>query len=198
MNVHTHPTAVVDEGAVVGDGTRIWHFTHVSQDVRIGKTCTLGQNVYVAPGVSIGHRVKIQNNVSLYSGVVCADDVFIGPSVVFTNVLTPRSFVDRTGEFARTQLDCGCTIGANATVVCGVRIGPYAMIGAGAVVTKDVAAYELVVGNPARHLGHVSRAGERLTFELGLATCTRTGERYQVDDDGIVSQLHEPSSPPID
>ncbi len=179
-----HPTAVVDDGAEIGDGTKVWHFCHLSPGARIGARCVLGQNVMIGPGVRIGDGVKIQNNVSVYAGVTIEDEVFCGPSCVFTNVLTPRAFVDRKEELAATLVRRGATIGANATVVCGVTIGRYAMVGAGAVVTGDVADYALVVGAPARRAGWVSRAGERLGPDL---VCPRTGERYRESEDRLVA-----------
>lgn len=172
-----HESAVVDDGVTLGRGTRVWHFTHIMDEAVVGDDCVLGQNVMVGRGVRIGNRVKIQNNVSVYEGVVLEDDVFCGPSVVFTNVLTPRAFIDRREEFTATLVRRGATLGANATVVCGVQIGEYAMVGAGAVVTRDVASYALVVGNPARQVGWVGRAGERLGDDL---VCPRTGERYEL------------------
>ncbi|MEZ5667340.1 MAG: acyltransferase [Alphaproteobacteria bacterium] len=181
-----HETACIDDGAEIGDGTRIWHFCHVSQGARIGARCVLGQNVFVGPGVVIGAGCKIQNNVSIYQGVELADEVFCGPSCVFTNVLTPRAFIERKAEFAPTRVGRGATIGANATVVCGVAIGRYAMVGAGAVVTRDVPDHALAVGNPARCIGWVSRAGERLGTDL---VCPRTGERYRLEaNDRLVAE----------
>ncbi len=177
-----HPTAIVDEGARIGDGTKVWHFCHVLGDVRIGERCVLGQNVMVGPRVNVGNGVKIQNNVSVYAGVTLEDDVFCGPSMVFTNVLTPRAFVERKNEFLPTLVRRGATIGANATVVCGVTIGRYAMVGAGAVVTRDVPDYALVVGNPARPMGWVSATGDRLGENL---ICPRTGERYRITEHGL-------------
>ena len=171
-----HATAAVDAGAVVGEGTRIWHFTHVLGNSRVGARCNIGQNVMIGPNVTVGNGCKIQNNVSVYTDVTLEDDVFCGPSMVFTNVLTPRAFVERKDEFATTLVKKGATIGANATIVCGHTIGEYAMIGAGAVVTKDVPSYALVVGNPARRIGWVSRTGERLKADL---VCPRTGEKYE-------------------
>ena len=172
-----HKTAVVDDGAHVGAHCRIWHFTHVSSGARIGECCVLGQNVFIAPGVEIGNGVKIQNNVSVYAGVQIADDVFLGPSCVFTNVLTPRAHVERKEEFAPTPVGRGVTVGANATVVCGHTLGEYAMIGAGAVVTKDVPAHAVVVGNPARRAGWACRCGEVLP---GSHVCARCGDEYEV------------------
>lgn len=161
MSFYKHETAVVDDGAEIGEGSRIWHFCHVSAGSRIGKGCVLGQNVFVAPKVVLGNGVKVQNNVSLYEGVNCEDDVFLGPSMVFTNVMNPRSFIERKTEFRQTLVKKGATIGANATIICGVTIGEYALIGAGAVVTKDVPAYALVVGNPAKIIGRVDKEGNR-------------------------------------
>lgn len=180
-----HPTAIVDDGAEVGPGTRVWHFSHVLSRTRVGPDCVLGQNCMVGPDVVIGRGCKLQNNVSIYRAVTLEDEVFCGPSCVFTNVLTPRAFVERKEEFAPTLVKRGATIGANATIVCGVTVGAYAMIGAGAVVTRDVPDFALVVGNPARFLGWVSREGERLGSDL---TCPRTGERY-VETDGRLTPL---------
>ena len=183
-----HPTSVVDEGAVLGAGCKVWHFCHVSSGARLGEACNLGQNVYVAPGVRLGRNVKVQNNVSVYSGVTCGDDVFLGPSMVFTNVLNPRSAFDRRGAFAKTHVGQGATIGANATVVCGNDIGAYALVGAGAVVTADVAPHALVVGVPARRIGWVSAAGHRLDFDAeGRAACPETGERYRLSDGAVAA-----------
>jgi len=178
-----HPTAVVDQGVVLGPGTRVWHWVHVSEDARVGARCTLGQNVFVGRGVVIGNGCKIQNNVSVYEGVTLEDDVFCGPSVVFTNVANPRAAVSRRHDFRRTLVCRGATLGANATMVSGVTIGEYAFVGAGAVVTKDVAPHALVVGVPARHTGWMSRHGERLPLPLsgeGEAACPATGDRYRL------------------
>jgi len=177
-----HESAVIDDGATVGPGTRIWHFCHVLGGSRIGSDCVLGQNVMVGPDVTVGNGCKIQNNVSLYKGVALEDEVFCGPSAVFTNVLTPRAFVERKDEFAPTLVKRGGSIGANATVLCGITIGRYAMVGAGAVVTRDVADHALVVGTPARAIGWVSRTGERLGPDL---VCPRTGERYKETEQGL-------------
>ncbi len=177
-----HPTTIIDDVVTIGAGTKIWLFCHVLGNTRIGANCSLGQNVMVGSNVMIGDGVRIQNNVSIYDGVTLEDEVFCGPSCVFTNVRTPRAFVSRRGEFAPTLVRRGASIGANATIVCGVTIGPYAMIGAGAVVTRDVADYALVVGNPARRVGWVSRTGERLDDGL---TCPRTGERYRETPEGL-------------
>ena len=180
---YIHPSAIVDEGAEIGLGVKIWHFTHVLKGTRIGEGSNLGQNVMVGPNVRVGARVKIQNNVSIYEGVTLEDEVFCGPSCVFTNVLTPRAFVERKTEFAPTLVKRGATIGANATVVCGVTIGRYAMVGAGAVVTRDVRDHALVLGNPARQRGWVSRTGEVLKGNL---VCPRTSERYRESRSGLV------------
>lgn len=173
-----HPSAIVDPGASIGEGAKIWHFCHVSPGAVIGENCVLGQNVFVANGVTLGRGVKVQNNVSLYTGVVCEDDVFLGPSMVFTNVINPRSFVERKSEFRQTLVKRGASIGANATIVCGSTLGAYCLVGAGAVVTKDVPDYALVTGIPARQAGWVSRLGHRLSFEDGKALCPESGEGY--------------------
>ena len=184
-----HPTAVIDSGCHIGEGTRIWHFSHIMAGCVIGKECNIGQNVVVSPDVVIGNRVKIQNNVSVYTGVVCEDDVFLGPSCVFTNVLNPRSAIPRKDQYRKTLVRRGATIGANATIVCGHTIGEYALIGAGAVVTKDVPPYALVVGNPSRQIGWVSEYGHRLRFdEKGEARCPESGERYLLKE-GRVEKL---------
>jgi len=173
-----HPSAIVDPGATIGEGAKIWHFCHVSPGAVIGENCVLGQNVFVASGVTLGRGVKVQNNVSLYTGVVCEDDVFLGPSMVFTNVINPRSFVERKSEFRQTLVKRGASIGANATIVCGSTLGAYCLVGAGAVVTRDVPDYALVTGIPARQAGWVSRLGHRLSFEDGKALCPESGEGY--------------------
>ena len=186
---YIHPTAVVDNASKIGRGTKIWHFTHVMEGAEIGEDCHIGQNVMIAPEVRLGRNVKVQNNVSIYSGVTCEDDVFLGPSCVFTNVRNPRSAVPRKSQFRPTAVRRGATIGANATIVCGVEIGPYAFVGAGAVVTRDVAPYSLVVGVPARHVGWMSRYGHRLTFdERGYAVCPESGEKYRLKD-GCVCKI---------
>jgi UDP-2-acetamido-3-amino-2,3-dideoxy-glucuronate N-acetyltransferase len=174
-----HETAIVDNGCEIGAGTRVWHFCHLITGCRIGKNCSLGQNVMIASGVILGNNVKVQNNVSLYEGVLCEDDVFIGPSAVFTNVINPRSAVARKHQYKKTILRKGVTIGANATVICGVEIGSYAFVGAGAVVTHNVSPYSLVLGTPARHVGWISEFGHRLQFRHdGLAECPESGEIY--------------------
>ena len=178
-----HETAVIDEGAEIGAGTKIWHFSHVMPGSRIGENCNLGQNVVVSPGVVLGKNCKVQNNVSIYTGVVCEDDVFLGPSMVFTNVINPRSAVNRRDQYLETRVGRGASIGANATIVCGNDIGEFAFIGAGAVVTKFVPPYALVVGNPSRHIGWMSEYGHRLKFdENGVAVCPESGERYELRD----------------
>ena len=181
-----HETAVIDEGAQIGAGTKIWHFSHIMSDCRIGRNCNIGQNVVVSPQVVLGDNVKVQNNVSIYTGVICEDDVFLGPSMVFTNVVNPRSRVNRRGQYARTLVKKGASIGANATIVCGHDIGEYAFIGAGAVVTKDVPPYALVVGNPARQTGWMSEYGHKLQFDAnGLATCPESGEKYKLENNKV-------------
>jgi len=181
-----HETAVIDEGAAIGEGTKIWHFSHIMSGSTIGQSCSIGQNVVISPEVIIGNRVKIQNNVSVYTGVTCEDDVFLGPSCVFTNVINPRSAISRRDQFKQTIVERGASIGANATIVCGNRIGAYAMIGAGAVVTKDVAPYALVIGNPARQIGWVSEYGHRLDFDdQGVAVCPEGDALYHLKD-GLV------------
>lgn len=185
-----HQTAVIDDGCAIGEGTRIWHFSHLMTGCAVGKNCNIGQNVVIAPGVTLGNGVKVQNNVSLYTGVTCGDDVFLGPSCVFTNVTNPRSAVSRKHQYLSTQVCKGASIGANATIVCGHVIGEYAMIGAGAVVTQDVPAYALVTGNPARQTGWVSACGHRLEFdETGVAVCPESGERYLLEDGGVAAIL---------
>lgn len=183
-----HETAIVDEGVEIGEGTRIWHFAHVLGNTRIGAGCVLGQNVMAGPDVTIGDGCKIQNNVALYKGVELEDDVFCGPSMVFTNVLTPRAHIERKEEFAKTLVRRGATLGANCTIVCGNTIGRFAMVGAGAVVTRDVPDHALVVGNPARQIGWVSEAGDRLGADL---VCPRTGERYAEEGDGAQRRLRK-------
>ncbi|WP_017732505.1 acyltransferase [Nafulsella turpanensis] len=183
-----HATAVIDEGCSIGEGTKIWHFSHIMPGCTIGEDCNIGQNVVVSPEVVLGKNVKVQNNVSIYTGVTCEDDVFLGPSMVFTNVTNPRSAVNRRGEYARTRVGKGASIGANATIVCGHDIGEYAFIGAGAVVTKTVPAYALVVGNPARHIGWMSKRGHRLEFNNeNKATCPESGEEYRLEHNTVIA-----------
>lgn len=189
MEYFSHETAVVDAGCTIGTGTKIWHFSHIMSDCVIGEHCNIGQNVVVSPGVILGHNVKIQNNVSLYTGVECEDDVFLGPSMVFTNVTNPRSGVNRRDQYAKTIVRKGASIGANATIVCGHDIGEYAFIGAGAVVTKTVLPFALVVGNPARQIGWMSKFGCRLEFDSnGMAVCPEGGEAYKLEN-GLVYAL---------
>lgn len=181
-----HPTAVIDPGATIGKGTKIWHFSHIMSDSVIGEDCNIGQNVVVSPKVILGNRVKVQNNVSIYTGVICEDEVFLGPSMVFTNVINPRSAVNRRGQYEKTIVRRGATIGANATIVCGNEIGEYGFIGAGAVITKQVKPYELWVGNPARRIGWMSAYGHRLEFdENGKAVCAESGEEYRLEKDMV-------------
>lgn len=178
-----HETAVIDFGCTIGNDTRIWCFSHIMNGCTIGDRCIIGQNVVVSPGVVLGNNVKVQNNVSIYTGVICEDDVFLGPSCVFTNVINPRSAISRKDQYKQTYVAKGATIGANATIVCGCTIGAYAMIGAGAVVTKEIPPYALVVGNPSKQIGWVSEYGHRLEFnEEGIAICQESGERYQLND----------------
>lgn len=184
-----HPTAVIDPGARIGAGTRVWHFSHIMEEAIIGANCTLGQNVFIASGVKIGRGTKVQNNVSVYSGVTIEEEVFLGPSMVFTNVINPRSAVSRRGAYEKTLVQRGATIGANATVICGHRIGRYAFIGAGAVVTKDVPDYALIMGNPARQVGWMSEHGQRLDFDAaGRAVCSESGAEYELKN-GLVVKL---------
>lgn len=181
-----HPTATVDDGAVIGDGVKIWHYSHIMDGAVLGDKCNIGQNVVVSPGVTLGRNVKVQNNVSIYTGVTCEDDVFLGPSCVFTNVTNPRSAINRHSQYAKTNVGKGATIGANSTIVCGHDIGEFAFIGAGAVVTKTVPAYALVVGNPARQLGWMSEYGHRLEFDAdGIAECPESHQRYQLKDNKV-------------
>lgn len=184
-----HETAVIDEGCKISEGVKIWHFSHIMSNCEIGENCNIGQNVVISPEVILGKNVKIQNNVSIYTGVICEDDVFLGPSMVFTNVTNPRSAVNRRGEYSKTIVKKGASIGANATIVCGHDIGEFAFIGAGAVVTKTVPAYALVVGNPARHLGWMSEFGHKLKFDMdGYAFCPESNEKYELKG-GMVKKL---------
>lgn len=178
-----HETAVIDPGCKIGKGSKIWHFTHIMPDSVLGENCNLGQNVVISPGVVLGNNVKVQNNVSIYTGVICEDDVFLGPSMVFTNIVNPRSAVVRKDQYVKTLVKHGASIGANATVVCGIEIGEFAFIGAGAVVIRDVPAFALVVGNPARHIGWMSEFGHRLTFDIkGMAKCPESGQTYALEN----------------
>lgn len=186
-----HETAVIDEGCQIGEGTKIWHFSHIMPNCEIGKQCNIGQNVVISPEVKLGNNVKVQNNVSIYTGVICDDDVFLGPSMVFTNVTNPRSAVNRRGQYTKTHVGKGATIGANSTIVCGHDIGTFAFIGAGAVVTKNVPAYALLVGNPAKQIGWMSEYGHRLNFdEEGFATCEESGEKYQIKNNQVQKNNH--------
>jgi len=181
-----HPTAVVDNGCKLGEGTKIWHFCHIMPDCVIGQNCNIGQNVVVSPGVVLGNNVKVQNNVSIYTGVTCEDDVFLGPSMVFTNVTNPRSAINRRGQYAKTVVKKGATIGANATIVCGHDIGEYAFIGAGSVVTKTIKPYALVVGNPAKQIGWMSEYGHKLAFnDKGIAICPESKETYILENGNV-------------
>jgi len=181
-----HPTAVIDEGCKIGKGTKIWHFSHVMAGSEIGENCNIGQNVVVSPGVRLGKNVKVQNNVSIYTGVICDDDVFLGPSMVFTNIINPRSEIIRKDSYQTTIVEKGASIGANSTIICGTIIGRYAFIGAGAVVTKDVKPYALVVGNPARQTGWMSEFGHKLIFDnKGFAVCPESGERYRLENGSV-------------
>jgi UDP-2-acetamido-3-amino-2,3-dideoxy-glucuronate N-acetyltransferase len=185
-NYFAHPTAVIDAPCQIGDGTKIWHFSHLMPGCVLGENCNIGQNVVISPEVVLGKNVKVQNNVSIYTGVSCDDDVFLGPSCVFTNVLNPRSAVNRRDSYLKTHVGKGSSIGANATIVCGHNIGAFAFIGAGAVVTKEIPAYALVVGNPARQLGWMSEFGQRLNFDTnGLATCPESGQQYQLKENRV-------------
>lgn len=184
-----HPSAIIDEGSNIGKGTKIWHFSHIMSGCKIGQNCNIGQNVVISPEVILGRNVKIQNNVSIYTGVTCDDDVFLGPSMVFTNVINPRSAINRKSEYTRTHVGKGATIGANATIVCGHDIGKFAFIGAGCVVTKTILPYALVIGNPSKQVGWMSEFGQRLNFNAsGLAECSESKEKYKLIDN-IVTKL---------
>jgi len=186
-NYFSHESAIIHPDASIGEGTKIWHFSHIMANCNIGKGCNIGQNVVVSPDVVLGDNVKVQNNVSIYSGVICEDDVFLGPSMVFTNVINPRSHVVRRGQYAKTIVRKGASIGANATIVCGHEIGEYAFIGAGAVVTKEVLPYALVLGNPARQVGWMSKFGHKLIFNTeGMASCPESGEKYQLNENNLI------------
>ncbi|MCB0481660.1 MAG: N-acetyltransferase [Flavobacteriales bacterium] len=187
MEYFVHETAVIDDGCKIHKGAKIWHFSHIMPNCVIGEDCNIGQNCVVFPEVVLGKNVKVQNNVSIYTGVTCEDDVFLGPSMVFTNVINPRSGVNRRGQYSRTTVKKGATIGANSTIVCGNDIGRYAFIGAGSVVTKEVPDYALVVGNPAKQIGYMSEFGHRLTFDdLGEAVCPENGDKYKLDTEGVI------------
>lgn len=186
MEYFAHESAFVDEGCTIGEGTKIWHFSHVMSNCTLGENCNIGQNVVISPEVVLGKNVKVQNNVSIYTGVICEDDVFLGPSMVFTNVVNPRSGVNRRGQYTKTTVKKGASIGANATIVCGHDIGEYAFIGAGSVVTKHVPDYALVVGNPARQIGWMSEFGHRLNFdENGIAICPESNEKYKLEENKV-------------
>jgi UDP-2-acetamido-3-amino-2,3-dideoxy-glucuronate N-acetyltransferase len=185
-NFFAHETAVVDHGSDIGSGTKIWHFSHIMVGCVIGENCNIGQNVVVSSGVTLGKNVKVQNNVSIYTGVICEDDVFLGPSMVFTNVINPRSAVNRKNEYMKTLVKKSATIGANATIVCGITLGEFCFVGAGAVVTKDVKPYALVVGNPSRQIGWMSEYGHRLEFdERNIAVCPESGHKYRFENDNV-------------
>jgi UDP-2-acetamido-3-amino-2,3-dideoxy-glucuronate N-acetyltransferase len=185
-----HETAVVDEGCTIGKGTKIWHFSHIMKDSFIGEKCNLGQNVVISPGVRLGNNVKVQNNVSIYTGVICEDDVFLGPSMVFTNIINPRSAVIRRDLYVKTMVRRGASIGANATIICGNEIGEYALIGAGAVITKDVKPFALVVGNPGRQTGWVSEYGHKLSFNSdGTALCPESGQKYRLSGERVTKVI---------
>ena len=188
MKYFAHETAVIDEGCQIGEGTKIWHFSHIMPNCSIGLSCNIGQNVVISPEVILGNNVKVQNNVSIYTGVICEDDVFLGPSMVFTNVMNPRSAIIRRDSYLKTIVKKGASIGANATVLCGVTLGRYCLIGAGAVVTKNVGDFALVAGVPAQQIGWVSRLGHRLVFHNGEASCAESGDQYRLSD-GCVEMM---------
>ena len=186
-NFYAHETAIIDEGCIIGYGTKIWHFSHIMPNCSIGENCNIGQNVVVSPEVALGNNVKVQNNVSIYTGVVCDDDVFLGPSMVFTNVINPRSSINRRDKYAKTYVGKGASIGANATIVCGLDIGEFAFVGAGAVITKTVPAFALVVGNPAKQIGWVGEYGHRLTFnDKVFASCRESHQEYKLDNNKVI------------
>lgn len=191
MGFDSHPTAIIDDGCTIGEGTKIWHFSHLMPGCVIGSNCSIGQNVFIAANVVLGNNVKVQNNVSVYEGVICEEDVFLGPSMVFTNVKNPRSAISRKHAYKKTLVKKGASIGANATIICGIEIGEYAFIGAGAVVTKSVLPYALVTGNPARQNGWVSEYGCKLAFDImGLAICAESNEQYQLVN-GLVRKVKQ-------
>ena len=186
MKYFVHDTAIVDSGSEIGEGTKIWHFSHIMSGAKLGKNCNIGQNVVVSPDVILGQNVKVQNNVSIYSGVTCEDDVFLGPSCVFTNVINPRSAINRRGQYLRTHIGFGASIGANATIICGNNIGNFAFIGAGSVVTRNVPSYALFVGNPARQTGWMSEYGNKLNFDNnGEAICSESNQKYKINNDQV-------------
>lgn len=186
MSYFAHQSAVIDEGCQIGDGTKIWHFTHIMSNSTIGENCNIGQNCVISPDVVLGNNVKVQNNVSIYTGVICEDDVFLGPSMVFTNVLNPRSAINRKSEYQKTIVKKGVSIGANATIVCGVELGNYSFIGAGAVITKSVKPFALVIGNPARHVGWMSEFGHQLYFDSSnIAVCPESNEKYKIENNNV-------------
>ena len=182
----SHPTAVIDSNVSIGIDTKIWHFSHIMKNSQIGQSCNLGQNVVVSPNVILGNNVKVQNNVSIYSGVICEDDVFLGPSMVFTNILNPRSAIVRRDKYIKTIVKKGATIGANATILCGNTLGEFCLIGAGSVVTKSVKPFALIVGNPAKQIGWVSEYGHRLNFENNIAICPESGQEYQLNNENVI------------
>ena len=187
LKYFSHKTAIIDSGALIGEGTKIWHFSHIMENCIIGKSCNLGQNVVVSPKVVLGNNVKVQNNVSIYSGIICEDDVFLGPSMVFTNIINPRSAIVRRDQYIETLVKKGASIGANATIICGNTIGSYSLIGAGSVITKNVPDYALIIGNPGKQIGWVSQYGHRLEFNKDLkATCPESGELYQLKNDKVI------------
>lgn len=191
QNFFAHSTAIIDDGCRIGKGTKIWHFSHLMSNCTLGENCNLGQNVVVSPQVVLGRNVKVQNNVSIYTGVTCDDDVFLGPSMVFTNVINPRSAVNRKNEYAKTHVGKGASIGANATIVCGHNIGEYAFIGAGAVVTKNVPPYSLWIGNPAKQAGWISEYGHRLQFDKeNIAVCLESKEKYKIENNIVTKIKH--------
>ncbi len=191
MDYFAHESAFIDEGCIIGKGTKIWHFSHIMPNCTLGENCNIGQNVVISPDVVLGRNVKVQNNVSIYTGVICEDDVFLGPSMVFTNVINPRSAINRKAEYAKTIVKKGASIGANATIVCGHDIGEYAFIGAGAVVTKHVPAFALMVGNPARQMGWISEYGHRLEFDTnGNARCPESGDTYKLENNTVQKVEH--------
>ncbi len=187
LKYFAHETAVIDDPCDIGEGSKIWHFSHIMQKCKLGENCNIGQNVVVSPEVILGKNVKVQNNVSIYTGVTCDDDVFLGPSMVFTNVINPRSAVNRRGEYSKTHVGKGASIGANATIVCGHNIGKFAFVGAGAVVTKEIPDYALVVGNPAKQMGWMSEFGHRLEFDKNdIAICPESSEQYKIEDNTVI------------